>query len=152
MQVFVDMDGGLADFDTAHEKVTGIRPDQMIGNVDWPAVRAVPDFFLNLLPMPDMRELWAYIERYRPIVLTGVPSSVEAAAENKQAWARKHLGSHVEVRCCRSQDKRLHASFGDVLIDNSEKYRALWIAAGGRWVPHKSAAETIRALRMLGIN
>jgi DNA-binding transcriptional LysR family regulator len=35
--------------------------------------------------------LWARIEHYRPIVLTGIPSSVAEAADNARAWARMHL-------------------------------------------------------------
>jgi hypothetical protein len=63
-------------------------------------------------------ELWGAIERHTPIVLTGVPASVEEAADNKRARARKHLGSHVEVRCCRSKENCLHAAEGDTLIDD----------------------------------
>ena len=45
--------------------------------------------------------LWARIERYQPIVLTGMPtSSVIKAADNKHAWVRRDLGEHVEIRCC----------------------------------------------------
>jgi len=48
-----------------------------------------------------MEQLWRRIERHRPIVLTGVPKEVEEAADNKRAWVARHLGDHVEVRCCR---------------------------------------------------
>ena len=152
MQLFVDMDGVLADFDTGYELAFGTRPDKKDDNVDWQAVRARRGFYENLPPMPDMPELWAHIEPHRPIVLTGVPWSVEEAPENKRAWARKNLGLHVEVRCCRSKEKCLHAQPGDVLIDDWEKYRHLWIAQGGRWITHRSAAESIRGLRALGIS
>jgi len=151
MQLFLDMDGVLADFDTGHEIVFGVRPDKKADNVDWKAVRAIAGFYENLPPMPDLQELWTHCERYRPIVLTGVPWSVEEAPENKRAWVRKHLGSHVEVRCCKSKEKCLHAASGDVLVDDWDKYRHLWIAKGGRWVRHRSAAESIRELVALGI-
>jgi hypothetical protein len=151
MRLFVDMDGVLADFDTGHEVAFGVRADKLADNVDWARVRSVTDFYLNLPPMPDMPELWAHIEPYRPIVLTGVPHSVAEAPENKRAWARKHLGAHVEVRCCRSREKCLHAEPGDILIDDWDKYRRLWIAKGGRWITHRTAAETIRELVELGV-
>lgn len=151
MQIFVDMDGVLADFDSHHEAVFGIRSDKLADNVDWQKVRDARDFYLGIPPMPDMPELWTFVSRFSPIVLTGVPYSVAEAPDNKRAWVRKHLGGDVEVRCCRSSEKCLHAAPGDILIDDWEKYRALWVAKGGQWITHRSAAESIAALRALGV-
>lgn len=152
MQLFVDMDGVLADFDAHHEAVFGVRSCKLADNVDWKKVRTAANFYLNIPPMPDMAALWSHVERHNPIVLTGVPHSVEEASDNKRAWARKHLGAGVEVRCCRSSEKCLHAAPGDILIDDWEKYRHLWTAKGGRWITHSSAAETIRDLQSLGVH
>lgn len=151
MKIFVDMDGVLADFDAGYEAQFGFRPCKKADNVDWSAVRAIEGFYQTLPPMPDMMELWNHVARYRPTVLTGVPSSVREAPANKIAWVRKHLGADVEVRCCRSSEKCLHAQPGDILIDDWDKYRHLWIAAGGRWVLHRSAAESIQELKALGV-
>jgi hypothetical protein len=150
-QMFVDMDGVLADFDSGHEAAFGYRSDKLADNVDWSKVRAFSGFYQGLPPMPDMHDLWAYIKMYRPIVLTGVPSSVTEAPDNKREWIIKHLGPRVEVRCCRSSEKCLHARPGDILIDDWTKYRHLWLAKGGRWITHMSAAETIRSLREIGL-
>ena len=150
-QIFCDMDGVLADFDAHHEAVFGVRPDKRLDNVDWGAVRGVKDFYLNIPPMADMPMLWDFIGRFNPIVLTGVPLSVAEAPDNKRAWVAKHLGPHVEVRCCRSREKCLHAKPGDVLVDDWEKYRQLWLDAGGRWITHRSADETIADLLEMGI-
>jgi uncharacterized protein YfaT (DUF1175 family) len=40
---------------------------------------------------------------------------------------------------------------GDILIDDFDKYRHLWIEAGGIFIHHTSAAASIRALRELSI-
>jgi hypothetical protein len=149
-QLFIDLDGVLADFDTGYWQMTGVRPDKAADNVDWAVVRAIPNFYANLPLMPDMGVLWAYVERHKPIVLTGVPRSVEEAADNKRAWVRKHLGQHVEVRCCRSSEKCENAAPGNILIDDWEKYRDLWIARKGRWITHISAADTIAQLEAMG--
>lgn len=151
MRLFVDMDGVLADFDGHHEAVFGVRSDKLADNVDWTRVRGVRDFYPHIPPMPDMALLWTTIAPLEPIVLTGVPHSVEEAADNKRAWVRRHLGAHVEVRCCRSKEKCRHAEPGDLLIDDWEKYRDLWLGAGGRWITHRSAAETIDQLRAIGV-
>ena len=82
MQIFVDMDGVLADFDAHHEAVFGVRPDKVADNVDWSAVRAVKDFYLNIPPMADLPALWTVLGKHKPIILTGVPRSVEEASAN----------------------------------------------------------------------
>ncbi len=147
MTLFVDMDGVLANFDAHYLATFNTPASKLIDNVDWKAVDAKGDFFLNIPPMPDLDHLWRFIEPLRPIVLTGVPKTVKAAVSNKRAWAKKHLGDHIEVRCCKSKEKCLHAEPGDILIDDWEKYRHLWLGAGGRWITHTSAADTIERLR-----
>jgi hypothetical protein len=151
MQLFVDMDGVLADFDRHHAALFGTRPCRNSTRVDWKAVHRAKDFFLGIPPMADLEDLWARIERHRPIVLTGIPVSVPEAEDNKRTWVRAHLGENVEVRTCLAREKYLHASPGDVLIDDWEKFRQLWIDAGGRWITHVSAADTDRALAELGL-
>ena len=108
-------------------------------------------FYFDIPPMADMEALWRRIERHRPIVLTGVPKEVAEAADNKRAWVARHLGDQVEVRCCRSREKCLHAAPGDVLIDDWEKYRHLWIEAGGIWITHRGATETSAELERVGL-
>lgn len=151
MKLFVDLDGVLADFDTQYHAEFGVRPDKMLDNVDWGKVASVKDFYLGIPPMADMQVLWNYIDRYRPIILTGVPYSVNEAPDNKRAWVRAHVGADIEVICCASRNKCLHAAPGDVLIDDWEKYRDLWVGKGGRFVTHRSADETIKQLSEIGV-
>ena len=49
------MDGVLADFDTHHETIFGVRACN--DNVDWVAVRAFPDFYLRIPRMADLGAL-----------------------------------------------------------------------------------------------
>lgn len=155
MRLFCDMDGVLADFDTGYAKIFGRSIPRLNSfdndghDVDWRGIAAYKDFYLTLPPMADMKELWSGIAPFNPIILTGIPSSVTAAADNKKAWVRKHLGSDVEVRCCASKEKCLHAKPGDILIDDWEKYKALWEKQGGVWITHTSAQDTLRQLRMI---
>ncbi len=148
--LFVDMDGVLADFDSHYETAFGFRADKTPDNVDWDRVRAMKDFYLNIPPMADLPKLWSHIEKYSPIVLTGVPKSVEEVPDNKRAWVCKHLGASVEVRCFLSREKCERAAPGDILIDDWEKYKHLWLAKGGRWITHMGADETIVELSALG--
>jgi hypothetical protein len=149
MQLYLDMDGVLADFDAGHERAFGFRPDKLADNVDWKAVRQIEKFYEDLPPMGDLGTLWAFVAPLKPIVLTGVPHSVKEAPDHKRAWVQKHLGPDVPVICCLSREKCRHAKPGDILVDDWEKYRKLWEDAGGRWVTHASAEDTILALKSL---
>lgn len=146
-QIFVDMDGVLADFDTGYEAAFGIRPSKANDSVDWSLVRSTDGFYRDLPPMPDFEELWAGLVHLNPIILTGVPSSVSEAADNKRAWVDRVIGRHQPMIGCLSKDKSLHIrNPGDILIDDWEKYRAVWLSRGGRWITHTSAATSLAAL------
>lgn len=156
-QVFVDMDGVLADFDRHYRETFGgaipkrTEFDKDGHDVDWTAIEKHKDFYLNIPPMSDAQELWSYVVRLRPapIILTGIPSTVLEAADNKRAWVHKHLGKNIEVCCCRSTEKCLYARPGDILIDDWIKYRDLWLAKGGVWITHTSAKSSIDQLLKL---
>lgn len=151
MQVFVDLDGVLADFDTAHAKYFDYRPLKQQEHVDWALVKAIPDYFRNLPPMVDKDILCKYLSNItpEPIILTGIPVSIPEAEQQKREWVKEHVGP-VKVICCLSKEKSLHAKPGDLLIDDWERYKDLWIAKGGRWITHTSAENTIRQLKEIG--
>lgn len=150
MTLFIDLDGVLADLDTAYAAIAGTPPDKKLDNLDWRAVVAVPHFYANLPPMPDMETLWDYVSTWPDVViLTGVPTSVPTAAADKRAWVTRHLGAHVPMIACKSREKSLHAKAGDILVDDWDKYRRLWLKVGGIWITHTSAATSIAALKEL---
>lgn len=146
MQIYCDLDGVLADLDTHYKNLFGIEPSILLDNLDWNLVRDSANFYEGIPLMPDAMDLWNYIAPFRPIILTGVPKSVEEASQNKRNWVARHFGADVKVRCVRSSEKYLSAQRGDVLIDDWEKYRNKWEKAGGVWITHCSAAQTIGAL------
>lgn len=155
MTLFVDLDGVLADFDAHYNTVFGELPSTwrtsqfQDKDVDWGAIRRHQNFYAQIPPMPDMFELWKYVARFQPIVLTGIPSSIPEAADNKRGWVSKNLGDHIEVRCCLSREKYLHAQPGDVLVDDWEKYKESWQRTGGIWITHTSAKSTIEKLKAI---
>jgi hypothetical protein len=149
MQLFCDADGVLVDFDTGYEKAFGVRPDKAADNVNWAKIARTKDFYKNLPIMADAMELWQFIKPLRPIILTGIPSSVPEAAQNKREMIAHHFGADVQVVTCLSKEKYLHQKAGcrNVLIDDWPKYQHLWVQAGGIWITHTSAKQTIADLR-----
>ena len=52
----------------------------------------------------------------------------------------------MEMIVCMSRDKRNYCQPGDVLIDDRPHFQAKWEGAGGVWITHTSAAESITKL------
>jgi len=153
--LFIDLDGVLADFDTAYAAVNGSPPDKSIDNVDWRKVVSVPGFYAKMPALPGAADFWASLEALAEsegldiVILTGCPSSVPAAAADKRSWVTKHLGEHVKMIACRSRDKKLHMKPGDILVDDWERYKEHWLEAGGIWITHTSPTESLAALKEL---
>ncbi len=150
-QLFVDLDGVLADFNGAFEDFFGFRPgygpdDRLICSTIWKEVHKHGSFFRDLRPLPDHRELWDGVAYLNPTILTGVAKSVPDVFEQKRAWVDEHIGQHVHVIGCYSKDKCKHAKAGDILIDDWERYRHLWEGMGGRWITHRSAKDSLAQL------
>lgn len=150
-RIYVDMDGVLADFDRLALEVVGEpRSYEATHGTQafWKRIGAVTSFYRRLPKMVDADVLMAGVARVAlapPIILTGVPTSIPTAADEKRAWAAEHFPG-VQVITCFSKDKARYCLPGDTLIDDWPKYKALWEAAGGRFIVHTSAAETLQVL------
>jgi hypothetical protein len=153
-QVYVDLDGTLVDLEAGYEARFGVRPTTGADDIDWAKVRSVPGFYRDLPMMADWRTLWDFVSALprAPIILTGCPKSVPEAAADKRAMVFDRLGD-VEVICCASRDKSkvLQDSPGGILIDDWTRYQDRWIAAGGKWITHTSAENSVDQLLELGI-
>ncbi len=147
--LFLDLDGVLADFDRGVVAVTGRRPEQLAMKEMWRALSRHADFFGTLEFMHDAQELWSFCAPYRPAILTGLPLG-SWAPDQKMRWVARMLGADVPVITCMARDKARHATHGAVLVDDREKARKPWEAAGGHFVLHRNAAESIAELTKLG--
>ena len=148
-QLYLDCDGVLADFDRGAMAVLGVKPKAFehrhgLGRF-WAKLASAPDFYFSLPLMPDAMQLFDAVKHLDPVILTGLPRG-NWAADQKMRWAEKHFPG-VRMITCMARDKRNHAREGDVLVDDNDKFRHLWEAAGGIFVHHKSAAESIEELR-----
>ena len=148
-QLYLDCDGVLADFDEGAAAVLGLHPrafQKRYGPARfWQKLASAPDFYFNLPLLPDAMELFEAVRSLDPIILTGLPRG-DWAADQKIRWAAQHFpGTRIITTMAR--DKRDHANHGDVLVDDMLKHRALWEGAGGVFIHHKNAIETIELLK-----
>jgi hypothetical protein len=147
--LFLDLDGVLADFDRGVVAVTGKRPEQLPMKEMWRALSRHADFFGTLDFMHDAQELWAFCAPHRPTILTGLPLG-SWAPEQKKRWVARMLGAEVPVITCMAREKARYASPGAILVDDREKARDPWEAAGGCFILHRNAADSIAELARLG--
>jgi hypothetical protein len=148
-QLFLDCDGVLADFDRGAVEHLGLPPrdfqDRHGPGRFWGRLAKHPDFYGTLPLMPDAMELFDAVRHLDPVILTGLPRG-NWAADQKVRWAARHFPG-TRIITTMAVDKRKHAKEGDVLVDDQERHRHLWEEAGGIFIVHRSAAESIEALR-----
>lgn len=154
-QIYCDMDGVLVDFDK------GIR-DLIGGKFNDERWYELPDdFFLQLEPMPDAQQLWEFIGKYDPFILTAVPRSERGpiskrATQDKTRWMKRWFGvSQNRMYPVMRKDKMRFAKDGrdgrpNLLIDDYKQNIAHFKSAGGIGVHHKSANQTIKKLKEIG--
>ena len=154
-QIFLDCDGVLADFDSAARALFGQHPREAENSPGtpefWRRIRGQKSFYRNLALLPDALQLYSAVAHLKPIILTGCPHGGWAEPQ-KVAWAREHFPG-VRMITCRSKEKFLHLEKpGDILVDDYFKYKHLWEQAGGIFIQHVAANDSIRQMAAMGID
>jgi hypothetical protein len=146
--LFLDCDGVLADFDAGAKRLLGVSPaafEERYGKGEfWKRLARARDFYGTLQQMPDAQELFQAVRHLKPTILTGLPIG-KWAAPQKERWAAEHFPG-VPIITTMARKKHLHMERGDVLVDDRENHRHLWEDAGGIFIHHKNARDTLRQL------
>jgi 5'(3')-deoxyribonucleotidase len=147
-RLFLDADGVLADFDRGARQSLGLRPKEFIAKhgrgTFWKRLAKAKNFYGALPEMPDARLLFDAVKQLKPTILTGLPLGSWAAPQ-KVDWAAEHFPG-VPIITCMARDKHKHMKPGDVLVDDREKHRPAYEAAGVVFVHHKNAEDSLRQL------
>lgn len=149
--IYIDMDGVLADFDQYVTQANGGVHPTKEGKSVWKFM--VRGSFLHFRMMEDAQNLWDYVLPYAPTIMTATGHSLKHAGIEKTYWAWNNL-SHKKVITCRDgADKAglihpdlMHKS---ILVDDRLKAIDPWIDAGGIGILHTSAKDSIEALKQL---
>ena len=147
-RLFLDCDGVLADFDAGARKVLGTDVtsfERRHGKpAFWRQLARAKDFYATLPKMPDADLLFDAVRHLKPTILTGLPMG-NWAAPQKVRWAAEHFPG-VPIITCMARDKYRHMNGADVLVDDSERHMAAWQEAGGIYILHRSARESLAQL------
>jgi 5'(3')-deoxyribonucleotidase len=152
-QIFLDCDGVLADFDIVAEQIFGQdsrAAEAAVGSEEfWRRIREGGAFYRKLPLMTGALELYKAVAHLRPIILTGCPPGGWSEPQ-KIEWAAEYFPG-VKIITCASKEKFRHMLHrGDVLVDDYLRYKDLWEQAGGVFVHHRSAKQSILELSQLG--
>ncbi len=148
-QLFLDCDGVLADFDAGARAalggLTAAQFEERHGKREfWRRLANTPDFYGALPLMRDAQLLFDSVEHLHPTVLTGLPLGTWAAPQ-KVAWAERHFPG-TPIITCMARDKVRYMEPGDVLVDDREDHRDKWEDAGGLFVHHRNAVQSLDEL------
>src|SRR6476469_837638 len=150
-RLFLDADGVLADFDLSARRLLGTSPKQFIAKhgrgAFWKRLANAKNFYGSLPEMPDACLLFDAVKHLEPTILTGLPIGSWAAPQ-KVEWAARHCPG-VPIITCMAADKHLHMHPGDVLVDDREKHRAAYEAAGVVFVHPSNAEDSLSQLAKL---
>ena len=157
-KLYVDLDGVVADLDKHVKNITG-KTFSELRATGTGFTQFVSDqrhqqktVFDNLDLMPDALELWNYIKKYNPDILTATGVPEEQATAEKIRWVMDNLDNYDNIYTVRSGAlKKKYAAPNHILIDDRNKSIKPWREAGGIGILHKSAADTIAQLQKLGL-
>ncbi len=148
-KIFCDMDGVLVNFKDGYEELTGIttkEADSKGPAYFWkPVDTAGENFWAQLDWMSDGKQLWSFIKKYSPELLSS-PSRSKSSAIGKHKWVNKHI-SGVKLNLSPRGQKQNFAKPNHILIDDMKKTIDEWNAKGGIGILHTSATNTIKQLK-----
>ena len=91
-RIYVDMDGVIADFMTAAKKATGMTFTQSDSSKHWDIIKKTPKFWSDMPWMPGGRQLWSFISRYKPHILSAYSPNDPNCKPGKIKWLKKNVG------------------------------------------------------------
>jgi hypothetical protein len=147
-ELYLDIDGVLADFDGQFYKMTGKYPHQVDKKQLWMVVNSVDDYFARLDLMYEAEYLWEYCKQYNPKFLTGLPSK-QGGKEQKIGWVIEKFGTEYETIVVPKRDKQLYSGVDKVLVDDTLVNIEQWASKGGIGILHSDVWETIDKLEKL---
>lgn len=157
MEVYVDMDGVLADFFTEYAKLAGIET----GNYrDIPPAKTDPtlnkmvgtDFFARLPKFPTADKLLEIVvqaaDSYN-ICSSPLRGDHEGSAHYKKVWINKHLNippKNIFIVSNKAKYAKNSNGMPNVLIDDRGSNISAWEAAGGIGIKYQADEDSLKKI------
>jgi len=150
--IFVDLDGVLVDFNRGYYDLTGInigKTHRSDAKFFAPINKAGVKYWNNLKWTSDGKELWEYVKKYNPKLLSA-PTRDHSSIVGKKLWGQRELPG-VDLILRSASRKKEFASPDSILIDDRQVNINDWINTGGIGILHTSTKNTIKQLKELGL-
>jgi len=129
-QLFVDMDGVLVGFASGLKSVVGDSMATSEKSDFWKILHSFPEeevkeWWVNLGWAPGGKELWSYVSKFQPSILSAPDQNKkyrEACEKGKAEWIKKNLRPQP-ARMIFQRDKQKNAHEFAILIDDRTKNR-----------------------------
>jgi hypothetical protein len=155
--VFCDMDGVLTDFE---KRFTSLNPEKL-SPAQYQTKYGIEKFWsfideengvkfwVGMQWMKDGKELWEYIKKYNPTLLSA-PSRNNESRLGKRLWVKNNLPG-VKLILASADKKQNYSGRNKVLIDDRKDNIDQWRSQGGIGILHTNTQDTIKQLQAYGI-
>lgn len=165
MNIYLDMDGVLADFDAGiiagggvpvpHVKArSAMTPAELKADDKIISIMGAPDFFARLPVLKGadrLLEAVALIPDADICILSAVPGEpLDSASciDGKYRWLRQHAPLLANRAIfCRAREKQDYANSDAILIDDHPRNCSEWRERGGVAIQHHDIDDTLARLR-----
>ena len=161
--IYLDMDGVVADFDKRFEDLSGMLPQAYVDkhglNAFWDLIdeKHKVAFWRGIELMPGAVELVKFVSQY-PYQMLTAPSVKKQSVIGKGLWVKDKVGtlypSKPKVFYRKAKEKHMvkpELTKNDILIDDRADTIGRWAGAGGTAILYQSANQVINDLKKLGL-
>jgi len=155
-QIFCDMDGVLCDFDARFKSINPekLSPTQYTTKYGTDKFWATIDaegvgFWVGIKWMPDGKQLWEYISKYNPTLLSA-PSRQPSSRLGKRLWVKNNIPG-AKLVLASAEKKQNYSGTNKILIDDRPDNIDQWRSKGGIGILHVNTADTIKQLQNIGL-
>lgn len=143
-EIYIDMDGVLADFFSEWEFVIGKNWRQITNTKDaLDNIKKDKTFWLRLGFLENGKKIIAFFQnkKLRYNILSTPLTGDEKCISQKKVWITKHLNFYPPQQILFSENKEMYAlnenGLGNILIDDFGKNISHWKKNGGIGIKHK---------------
>ena len=154
-RIYCDMDGVICDFVLAAKRATGQNWLGLRSGQDWESIKRTKNFWSTMPWTRDGRQLWNFIKKYQPHILSAYSIEDPNCIPGKRKWLKSNLGytQNFMINIVRRREKKnfaMNKGQPAILIDDYPKNVQQFKSAGGIGILHSNTQTTISQLRKIG--